>query len=105
MSKDERITAVYQHACLNKLTGKKTTNSSLRERFKFSSEETTKVGRLITDAVEAERIKLASPNASKRDFHYLPYWAWVNIHTRVFEKKNVLNFRYLEYTHSLHIVI
>src|ERR1700692_3294438 len=33
MSKDERITAVYQHARLNKLTNKKTTNSSLRERF------------------------------------------------------------------------
>ncbi len=75
MSKDERITATYQHACLNKLTGKKTTNRSLRERFKFYSEETTKVGRLINDAIEAERIKLANPNASKRDFHYLPYWA------------------------------
>ena len=75
MSKVERITAVYQHACLNKLTGKRTTNSSLRERFKFSSEETTKVGRLISDAIDADRIKLANPSASKRDFHYLPYWA------------------------------
>lgn len=75
MSKEERITATYQHACLNKLTGKRTTNSSLRERFKFSSEETTKIGRLINDSIEAERIKLANPNASKRDFHYLPYWA------------------------------
>lgn len=75
MSKDERITAVYQHACLNKLAGKRTTNSSLRVRFKFLSEETTKIGRLITDAIEAERIKLANPTASKRDFHYLPYWA------------------------------
>lgn len=75
MSKDERITATYQHTCLNKLTGRRTTNSSLRERFKFSAEETTKIGRLITDAVEAQRIKLANPNASKRDFHYVPYWA------------------------------
>lgn len=75
MSKDERITATYQHACLNKLTGKRTTNSSLRERFKFSSDETTKIGRLINDALESEKIKLANPSASKRDFHYLPYWA------------------------------
>ena len=75
MSKDERITATYQHTCLNKLTGKRTTNSSLRERFKFSSDETTKIGRLINDALESEKIKLANPNASKRDFHYLPYWA------------------------------
>lgn len=75
MSKDERITAVYQHACLNKLASKRTTNSSIRERFKFSSEETTKVGRLISDSVDAGRIKLANPTASKRDFHYVPYWA------------------------------
>lgn len=75
MSKDERIIAVYQHACLNKITGKKTTNSSLRTRFKFSSAETTKIGRLISDALEEKKIKLSNPTASKRDFHYLPYWA------------------------------
>lgn len=75
MSKDERITAVYQHACLNKLTNKKTTKSTLRERFKFTTEETTKVGRLITDALESGKIKLANPAASRRDYHYLPYWA------------------------------
>lgn len=75
MSKEERITAVYQHTCLNKLTGKRTTNSSLRERFKLSPDDTTKIGRLINDALEAKKIKLANPNASKRDFHYLPYWA------------------------------
>lgn len=75
MSKNERITAAYQHACLNKLMNKKTTNSSLRERFKFTSDETTKVGRLIADALESGKLKLANPNASRRDFHYLPYWA------------------------------
>ncbi len=75
MSKDERITAAYQHACLNKLMNKKTTNSSLRERFKFTSDETTKVGRLIADALDSGKIKLANPNVSRRDFHYVPYWA------------------------------
>jgi len=75
MSKEERVTAAYQHACLNKLTNKRTTNKSLRERFKFSSKEISKIGRLINDAIESERIKLVNPSASKRDFHYLPYWA------------------------------
>lgn len=75
MTKDERITAAYQHACLNKIIGKKTTNSTLRTRFKFSTDETTKVGRLINDAVDAKKIKLANPDASRRDYHYLPYWA------------------------------
>lgn len=75
MSKEERVATVYQHSCLNSFMGKKTTNSSLRERFKFTEDEKTKVGRLITDALEAQKIKLANPNASRRDFHYLPYWA------------------------------
>ena len=75
MSKEERITAAYQHACLNKIIGKKTTNSTLRARFKFSTNETTKVGRLINDAIDAKKIKLANPDASRRDYHYLPYWA------------------------------
>ena len=75
MSKDERITAAYQHSCLNRITNKRTTNSSIRERFKFSTDETTKVGRLINDSIEVGKIKLANPEASRRDFHYLPYWA------------------------------
>jgi ATP-dependent DNA helicase RecG len=75
MSKEERMTATYQHTCLRKLTGQRATNSSLRERFKFSESETTKIGRLISDSVEAERIKLANPKSSRRDFYYLPYWA------------------------------
>ncbi len=33
------------------------------------------VGRLITDALDSGKIKLANPTASRRDFHYLPYWA------------------------------
>ena len=75
MEKPERISAVYQHACLNKLVGRKTTNSTVRERFRFKPDQTVKATRLLNDALEAGRIKIANPDASPRDTHYLPYWA------------------------------
>lgn len=75
MEKDERINAVYQHACLNFVLGRRTTNSSVRERFKFTEDQSTKVSRLLTDAIDSKRIKVANPKASPRDMHYLPYWS------------------------------
>ena len=75
MSKDERINAVFQHACLNQVVSKQTTNASIRERFKFNQEKNTKVYRVITDAIESGKIKVANPESkSKRNIHYVPYW-------------------------------
>ena len=74
MEKEERIDAVYQHACLNSVNSKKTTNASIRQRFKFDDHQSTKVSRLLSDALEMKRIKVANPKASPRDLHYLPYW-------------------------------
>lgn len=75
MEKEERIDAVYQHSCLNYVASKRTTNASVRQRFHFDDRQSTKVTRLLNDAVDAGRIKLANPAASPRDMHYLPYWA------------------------------
>jgi ATP-dependent DNA helicase RecG len=75
MEKTERINAVFQHACLNKLVNKKTTNSTVRERFRFDPSQTVKATRVLNDAFDAGRIKIANPNASPRDIHYYPYWA------------------------------
>ena len=75
MSKEERINAVYQHACLNYVCGKKTTNTTVRERFKFDESKMTKVFRLLKDAIESNRIKVGDENASRKFIYYLPYWA------------------------------
>lgn len=74
MDKEERVNTVYQHSCLNYVTSRKTTNKSLRERFKFSQKESTKVSRLIKDAVASGKIKLANPDAIRKNFNYVPYW-------------------------------
>ncbi|MES2616227.1 MAG: ATP-binding protein [Bdellovibrionota bacterium] len=75
MSKEERINAVYQHACLCFVSNKKMNNASVRERFKFDSSKQTKVFRLLNEAVEAGRIKPLDPKAPPRYFYYVPYWA------------------------------
>lgn len=75
MDKDERRDAVYQHACLNYVMTNKTTNRSIRERFKFSERDATKVTRLINDVLKSEKIKLANPEATRKDYNYIPYWA------------------------------
>ena len=75
MQKEERIDAVYQHACLNFVAQKKTTNATVRQRFQFDDNQTTKITRLFTEAIEAGKIKLANPKASPRDMHYVPYWS------------------------------
>lgn len=74
MSKEERVDAVYQHACLNHVISKKTSNTSIRKRFGFGEEKNTKVYRLITEAIDQQRIKLANPSDAKKNYHYIPYW-------------------------------
>lgn len=74
MDKSERIEAVFQHSCLNLTTNKKTTNQSIRQRFKFGEHEKNKTSRLIADCLAAGRIKCANQNDLRRDWHYLPYF-------------------------------
>lgn len=76
MEKSERIEAVYQHSCLNYVENKKTTNQSIRQRFRFTNEDSTKATRLINECIKENRIKCANKDeAIKRDWYYIPYWA------------------------------
>ncbi len=52
-----------------------TTNTTVRERFKFDESKMTKVFRLLKDAIESNRIKVGEENASRKFIYYLPYWA------------------------------
>lgn len=77
MSKEVRIEAAFQHACLNFVSGKKTTNSTLRERFKLAntSSKLTQIFRLLSDAVAAGRLKVRDPHLGPKQTDYVPYWA------------------------------
>lgn len=73
MSPGERVRACFQHAALRYLAGHKMTNASLRERFGLSSTNAAAVSRIIREALEANVIRLADPNAPKSG--YVPVWA------------------------------
>ncbi|WP_231986708.1 ATP-binding protein [Mycobacterium sp. 852002-40037_SCH5390672] len=75
MTPDERLRAVYLHACLRLVSGERLTNTSLRERFRLSEAYTSTVSAYIRDAVEARLIVADDPNASRRLMRYVPFWA------------------------------
>lgn len=76
MSKDDRVRACYQHACLKYVSNDVLTNTSLRERFKISDGNSAQASRIIAETVEAGLIKAANPdNKSRKLMQYQPFWA------------------------------
>jgi len=76
MSKEDRIRACYQHACLLHVSTEIMTNSSIRKRFSIEQKNYSMASRIIADTIEAELIKPFDPdNTSKKHAKYVPYWA------------------------------
>ena len=75
MSRDERIKACYWHAALQYVSGNAMTNTTLRKRLGIGERGIAKASRLISDAVQAEVIKLRDATASNKNKSYVPYWA------------------------------
>lgn len=75
MTKEERLRATYQHACLQWVSNQRMTNASLRKRFGISEGNLAMVSRVIADAVEAGLIKPFDPTSkSRRLSQYVPFW-------------------------------
>ena len=76
MTKQEKIQACYQHACLKYEDNEKINNQSLRERFELSKNEASVVSRIISDTVDAGLIKAADiETASRKYMTYIPFYA------------------------------
>ena len=76
MDKNDKIRAVYQHACLKWVSNDFLSNQSLRERFNIDDKNYSIASRLIKDALIAGAIKEADTDSkSKKYAKYLPYWA------------------------------
>lgn len=76
MTKQEKIQACYQHACLKYEDNEKINNQSLRERFELSKNEVSVVSRIISDTVDAGLIKAADiETASRKYMTYIPFYA------------------------------
>jgi len=75
MDKDDRIRATYLHACLKYVQKQYMTNSSLRERFGISKQNSAMVSRFIKESLEKKFIKLVDPDIGRKYTRYVPFWA------------------------------
>lgn len=76
MDREDRIRACYHHACLCFVSGKRMTNSTLRQRLGIKEENYPMASRIIRDAQDVQLIKAySSGNESKRNASYVPFWA------------------------------
>ena len=75
MDKEDRVRACYFHACLRYVTHQPMTNASLRERFGIAEKNASMASRLLNEAVKANLIVVADPDAGTKIRRYLPYWA------------------------------
>lgn len=66
MDREERVRACYLHACLRYVTRQQMTNTSVRERFRIAPVSKATASRLIREALEAGRIRLASENVADK---------------------------------------
>jgi ATP-dependent DNA helicase RecG len=74
MSIPERIEACYQHAVLQYISSQTLTNTTLRQRFKLHEKNRNQISNLISDAVNAGRIKRKDVGSGNKFAEYLPYW-------------------------------
>lgn len=75
MTKEERIEACYQHACLLNEDGFTTNNQSVRERFNIKKTHSSVASRIIADTLDAGLIKISNSDIrSKKYATYVPYY-------------------------------
>lgn len=75
MTKDEKIQACYQHACLLNEDGISMNNQSVRERFNLNKTQSSVASRIIADTQEAGLIKVSNTGiTSKKYVTYVPYY-------------------------------
>jgi len=75
MDKAERVRACYLHACLQYVTHKSMTNTSIRTRFGIDDKNAATASRLLNEAVAAGMIIIQDAIVGTRSRSYLPCWA------------------------------
>jgi len=75
MSKQERVSACYQHACLMYEDNKSINNQSVRDRFRLDKNNSAVASKIISDTVDAGLIKPNNEDSSSRKFAtYIPFY-------------------------------
>jgi len=76
MTRNDRIRACYQHACLRCVSNEQLTNASLRKRFSIEDKNYATASRIIAETLKKKLIKPHDPSSkSRKHAKYVPYWA------------------------------
>jgi len=75
MDQEERIRACYLHCCLKYVNKEPMNNASLRERFSIEKSNSAMASRVIQQTVDADLVRLYDPNANRKAYRYVPFWA------------------------------
>lgn len=75
MRKDDRIRAIYLHACLTFVNGDRLTNEAVRQRFGLSKGQASLASRYIRETMEAGLLARYDMQAGRRSMSYVPFWA------------------------------
>lgn len=75
MTSEDRVRAVYLHACLRYVSDEPTNNASIRHRFGIEERNKAVASRLLGEAVRAGAIAPYDPNAASKIMRYVPFWA------------------------------
>ena len=71
---EDKLWALYLHACIQQLQGEYLTNSSLRKRFGLLDNNSASISRLIKEALAQKLIKPFDSNTAPRYMKYIPIW-------------------------------
>lgn len=71
---DDRLRTVYYSTCLDYISGRPTTNATIRARLGLKEKDAPIVSRLVQKAVEDGLVRIQDPNAGARARKYIPYW-------------------------------
>ncbi len=75
MDVQDRIRAVYWHACLRHVCSQHTNNASIRERFGIADGNSSMASRLLKEAESAGVIRVFDAESAPKQRRYLPFWA------------------------------
>jgi ATP-dependent DNA helicase RecG len=75
LNREARVRACYQHCCLRYVTREPMTNQSLRQRFQLSDQKMATISRVISDTVDAGKIRLEDGASGRKYAKYIPFWA------------------------------
>ena len=74
MSPTEKNESIYWNACLHYVNDEQINNASLRQRFGLTSNDSSLISKAISNAMEANLIKLYDEKAGRKFVSYIPFW-------------------------------